>query len=153
LEQRNGCIALYNSTGAFEALNNNDTTHYTDNNFIQSGYYNRCYRITATQANNTNIVSHSNTLCLGYESVIFVPNAFSPNNDGLNDVFEPFNIGFKSYTLSVYNRWGEKIAEGRNWDGTTLGQTVPNGIYFYRISGKTGKDENVFLNGQVTVVR
>jgi gliding motility-associated-like protein len=145
--------AKNNSTGAFEALNNNDTTHYTDNNFIQSGYYNRCYRITATQANNTNIVSHSNTLCLGYESVIFVPNAFSPNNDGLNDVFEPFNIGFKSYTLSVYNRWGEKIAEGRNWDGTTLGQTVPNGIYFYRISGKTGKDENVFLNGQVTVVR
>lgn len=145
--------AKNNSTGAFEALSNNDTTHYTDNNFIQSGYYNRCYRITATQANNTNIVSHSNTLCLGYASVIFVPNAFSPNNDGLNDVFEPFNIGFKSYTLSVYDRWGEKIAEGRNWDGTTQGQTVPNGIYFYRITGKTGKDENVFLNGQVTVVR
>ncbi len=145
--------AKNNSTGAFETLSNNDTTYYTDNNFIQSGYYNRCYRITATQANNTNIVSHSNTLCLGYASVIFVPNAFSPNNDGLNDVFEPFNIGFKSYTLSVYNRWGEKIAEGRNWDGTTQGQTVPNGIYFYRITGKTGKDENVFLNGQVTVVR
>lgn len=146
-------IEAQNPQGVFEPLATLQTTQHTDNGFIQNGMYQRCYRVAATQSNNPQWVSHSNTLCLGYEAVIFVPDAFSPNNDGLNDVFTPFNIGFKNYTLSIYNRWGQKIAEGQNWDGTFNGITVPPGIYTYTLTGKTGNDENVYLKGQVSVVR
>jgi gliding motility-associated-like protein len=139
--------------GVFETLHQTGVKEYTDNEYIESGAYERCYRIAAVRADKTDIISHSNTLCLEYESVIFVPNAFSPNDDGVNDEFVPFNIGLKEYTLSIYNRWGEKISEGKLWDGKIAGQAVPNGLYIYRITGKTGKDEQVFMQGEVMVVR
>jgi gliding motility-associated-like protein len=142
-----------NQNGIFIPVAETNNRDFTDAEFIQSGQYERCYRVTAVQTANPSIQSHSNTACVGYEAVIFVPNAFSPNEDGLNDVFEPFNIGFKHYTLKVYNRWGEKIAEGRNWDGKIQGIPAPVGLYHFQIEGQTGKSENTFLKGEVMLVK
>ncbi len=62
---------------------------------------------------------------------------FSPNGDGLNDVFNPF---FKcgsldlQYHISIFNRWGQRVYYGHNmndtWDGTFHGKTVDAGTYF-----------------------
>src|ERR1041384_3504677 len=52
---------------------------------------------------------------------IYVPNAFTPNGDGLNDVFLPVTRGVKKYSLELFNRWGERIFFSREpmigWDG------------------------------------
>jgi len=88
----------------------------------------------------------------------FVPSAFSPNGDGLNDVFKPTLINYEQYSIAVYNRWGEKVYESNitnaGWDGVFKGDQVPNGVYTYHIrfiTTETGSWQN--LNGLVNVVR
>ena len=67
---------------------------------------------------------------------IFIPEAFSPNNDGDNDYFYPSIIGENSYNMKIYDRWGAIIynEENNQWDGTVNGKAIPNGIYSYTIS-------------------
>ena len=66
----------------------------------------------------------------------FIPDAFSPNNDGNNDYFYPSIIGGNSYNMKIYDRWGGMIynKENNKWDGTINGKDIPNGIYSYSIS-------------------
>jgi gliding motility-associated-like protein len=67
---------------------------------------------------------------------VFVPSAFTPNGDQLNNRFEVvYNCDFTSYQLQIFNRWGELIYETTNprasWDGTSNGNALPNGKYLY----------------------
>ena len=88
----------------------------------------------------------------------FIPTAFSPNGDGLNDVFKPTLINFEEYSLVVYSRWGEKIFEShdvnKGWDAFYQGEAVQDGAYHYFMRYKTTEDlkwQNV--GGVVNVVR
>jgi gliding motility-associated-like protein len=88
----------------------------------------------------------------------FIPNAFSPNGDGLNDIFKPTLINFENYSLEIYNRWGEKIFESTDvklgWDAFYQGEAVQDGVYHYFMRYKTTEDlqwQNV--GGVVNVVR
>lgn len=83
------------------------------------------------------------------ESVMQVPNAFSPNGDGTNDVFK-VKDGYKSiieFHGYIFNRWGKKLFEWKDirqgWDGRSGGQDVPDGVYFCRIDAK-GADGKVY---------
>jgi gliding motility-associated-like protein len=72
---------------------------------------------------------------------VFIPNAFSPNNDGLNDRFKPSGERIESYEMSIYSRWGEliyKSSDPNGWDGAD----AQAGIYLYdiRIVGNDGKE-------------
>jgi len=93
----------------------------------------------------------------------FIPNAFTPNNDGLNDVFKVLglykNIKFKMY---LYNRWGQVIFESDNidkgWDGTSGGTYCEQGSYIWIVNiGFLGQDiitqGDIVLKGTVTLVR
>ncbi|MEO7313202.1 MAG: gliding motility-associated C-terminal domain-containing protein [Chitinophagaceae bacterium] len=66
---------------------------------------------------------------------IYIPNTFSPNGDGLNDVLQVYSYVIKSLRFVVYNQWGEKIAESSvqnpAWDGTYNGKKQPMGVYVY----------------------
>jgi len=97
----------------------------------------------------------TNGACAGMDSIwidkeychcpILVPNAFSPNHDGLNDYFRPSFPGdcaVKSYRLQIFNRWGQLIYSGYNsdggWDGTYNGHPADAGTYFYRLELEAG---------------
>ncbi|HRO69631.1 MAG TPA: gliding motility-associated C-terminal domain-containing protein [Chitinophagaceae bacterium] len=74
---------------------------------------------------------------------VFVPTAFSPNNDGLNDTWHiPVLVAYPEFELSVFNREGRNIfqAKGVNkpWDGTYRGEPQPAGIYVYMLDLKDG---------------
>ena len=75
----------------------------------------------------------------------FIPNAFSPNGDGLNDIFKPTLINFEKYTLSIYNRWGAKVFESNSaelgWDGLYNGRDAPQGVYSYVMRYKTTEND------------
>lgn len=66
-----------------------------------------------------------------------VPTAFSPNKDGLNDLFEVHISSVKKFQFEIYNRWGEKVFESDSptirWDGTFKGVDAPSGYYAYRL--------------------
>jgi gliding motility-associated-like protein len=63
----------------------------------------------------------------------FIPNAFTPNNDGKNDVFRLYGSSIKSVELRVFNQWGELVYETKDktkgWDGTFKGRAQPVGVY------------------------
>ncbi len=92
---------------------------------------------------------------------VWLPTAFSPNGDGRNDKFKVLtdNPNFLLHSLSVYNRWGQRIYYGTNdkggWDGTFDGKPVENGVYFWSLKYRIlGVDKEFFyLKGDVTVVR
>ncbi|MFT5513721.1 MAG: gliding motility-associated-like protein [Bacteroidia bacterium] len=95
------------------------------------------------------------TGCISY---YHIPTGFSPNSDGLNDVFKPTLVNYQDYTLSVYNRWGEEMFRtedvNQGWDGEYNGETVPNGIYLYSIRFMTTEDGAFkIVKGLVQVVR
>ena len=107
------------------------------------GEYEVCLRVT-------NIFGCTDTICstiiLDADSELTFPNAFSPNGDGVNDEFLPFNWGLETYLLRIYNRWGELIFETSSqdgaWDGTFKG--VPQEVGTYKVvargKGLDGKD-------------
>jgi gliding motility-associated-like protein len=87
---------------------------------------------------------------------VYIPNVFSPNGDGKNDLFRPAMRGFAESDLNIYNRWGERLFQSRDntgWDGTYRGQPVPDGVYMYTLSVLNLYGEKQFFNGTVVLMR
>jgi len=104
---------------------------------------------------------NSDTVRINVEvrTLILVPNAFTPNQDGLNDVFRiirTLNIE-RVYDIFVFNRWGQKVFEGNNstafWDGTFNGQPQDLGVYVYVIRALTRDGDEITETGNVTLLR
>lgn len=118
--------------------------------------------IYTIQVLDTNGCRASDTVTISVNSItdIFIPNAFSPNNDGNNDVFQLFgDVGTISFLdMKVFNRWGELVFESSKhnfeWDGTYKGEIVPQGTYIYvaKIAFVNGYVRND-LKGSLTVIR
>jgi gliding motility-associated-like protein len=93
--------------------------------------------------------------CAG--SKLFIPNAFSPNNDGKNDVlFVRGNLILDMY-FAVYDRWGQKMFETRDlnngWDGTYDGQKLAPAVFGWYLEGTCESGEKFFKKGNVTLLR
>jgi gliding motility-associated-like protein len=91
---------------------------------------------------------------------LWVPNAFTPNNDRLNSEFKPVTLNVPNYKMYIYDRWGAKIFEGENnaWDGRVLGKPAPIGVYAVKIDYSTiCSDDKLILDKseftEVTIVR
>lgn len=89
---------------------------------------------------------------------IFVPNAFTPNGDGKNDVSRPILVGItKLNYFSIYNRWGQLIftttEENKGWDGRFNGVPQPSGAYVYQALGVDFLGKTVFKKGTVVLIR
>jgi gliding motility-associated-like protein len=90
-----------------------------------------------------------------------IPNAFSPNGDGLNDYFIPREIlssGVKTFRMNIYNRWGENIftteqIDGRGWDGKFNGKLQNMGVYVYLIDVEFINKVKKTYKGNVTLMR
>lgn len=92
------------------------------------------------------------------ESTILIPNVFTPNNDGQNDVFTVKGTNLESVTGQIFNRWGQKMFEWDGvkgyWDGRTLsGNEVPDGTYFYIITAKGFDGAEYFKKGGFSLIR
>ena len=115
---------------------------------------NKIYRVTAYQKGNNNIVSVSNYAEVVPHSRLYIPNAFTPNNDGINDFFGVSGEGLQDYHIMIYNRWGEVIFESTNpherWDGKFKGQPVQNDTYAYEVFAKDFENPKT---GSVSVLR
>ncbi|KAA5535052.1 gliding motility-associated C-terminal domain-containing protein [Taibaiella lutea] len=89
---------------------------------------------------------------------LFVPNAFSPDGDGLNDVFGARNLcEIKSFQIQVYNRWGQLVFNANNiaekWDGTYNNGVADVGAYFYQISFTSADNTIQYRKGEIMLIR
>jgi len=89
---------------------------------------------------------------------LYVPNAFTPNGDGVNDVFRPILIGMKSLTyFRVYNRLGQLVfstsQQKVGWDGTFRGSPQDADVYVWMVEGIDYQNRVVFRKGSVTLIR
>ncbi|AKD57072.1 T9SS C-terminal target domain-containing protein [Spirosoma radiotolerans] len=104
------------------------------------------YRIIAVSDGGT--ISYSNYYTFRREARILIPDAFTPNGDGMNDEFLPKGIYVDQFIMNIYSRWGEVVYSTTNksqgWDGKINGQNAATGQYMYRI-------ELVDLTGLKTV--
>ena len=89
----------------------------------------------------------------------YVPSAFSPNNDGINDVFraEMYGVPVARFEIMIFDRWGELVFSSTDpdfvWDGSYRGNLVEPGVYAWKIRYYDGVPQKTALSGMVTVVR
>ena len=90
-----------------------------------------------------------------------LPNAFTPDEDGVNDLFIPVASEtdcFSQYEMKIYNRWGEQVFNSQNategWDGKVDGKSAPSDVYVYLISYSTIFDSGTeTVSGDITLIR
>jgi gliding motility-associated-like protein len=109
--------------------------------------------------------AYANEVCVIPESRIYLPSAFSPNGDGINDVFKPSAIfiynqsaeSLYNYQMEIFDRWGNKQFESANlhegWDGVANGRKAPAGVYLYKVKA-VGLDGEIFdFKGTLHLIR
>jgi gliding motility-associated-like protein len=101
--------------------------------------------------------------CKSYDSVwvrvfadIKIPNAFSPNSDGINDRWEiPSLAAYTKADIDIYNRWGQLVYKSRGystpWDGNSNGKPLPGGTYYYIIRPNANNMD--MLKGAILIIR
>jgi len=92
------------------------------------------------------------------ESLFYIPNAFIPNNDGLNDIFKPIISNTSNYNFKIFNRWGKLIFEtndtNEGWDGTYKSQLAEIGIYTYKITYRFKNNyDDQYLTGHFSLLK
>jgi gliding motility-associated-like protein len=102
----------------------------------------------------------SKVLPFKYETIFYIPTSFTPNDDGLNDVFYIQGEGIKEegYELMIFDRWGEQVFQSNDpkegWRGIDPNSKLsPNGVYSYLLSYLDRNDEPKAIRGQVTISR
>ena len=93
------------------------------------------------------------------EQKMYIPNAFTPNGDGVNDVFSisSFGVSLDEFEVIIYDRWGEIIFTSDQldfkWDGTYRNEEVSSGVYAFKILYNDGVPKKVLIGGKVTLLR
>jgi len=91
------------------------------------------------------------------ESLLAVPNVFTPNGDGVNDEFRVVYRSIKSYSIVIYNRWQHLIYESsdpaKGWNGRINGKKAPEGAYYYIIKATGSDGEEYVRKGAVNLLR
>ncbi len=109
----------------------------------------------------TNTSGCKNSVCVTIqvdkESTLYLPNVFTPNGDGLNDLFKIPNTNITEFNIKIFNRWGELLFESNaidtGWDGTYKGKAVTDGVYVYTLTATGTNKVNYEKRGHVTVLR
>lgn len=130
----------------------------------QDGSTDSVYNVTKPGIYSVDVVVDS---CLASDSVLvgdcpaklWFPNAFTPNNDGLNDVFRPVGVSIASFRMVIFDRWGAQIYETTSvetgWDGTFKGEPAPGDTYtfiaYYETIENPGTKEKI--TGTFTLIK
>jgi gliding motility-associated-like protein len=102
-------------------------------------------------------------LIVGEDFGLYVPNAFTPNEDGLNDVFQPKGFGIVKYQIQIFDRWGERVFETKSFDhgwdgkfrskGTDYEKICEEGVYSWLINVTNVFGKAHELKGHVTLIK
>ncbi len=148
-------------TGQFRRLANTQmlrTYNDIDLDLWWGAYY---YVVKAFEGLNANgegknAISRSNEIRLIQPPLVFVPNAFTPNDDYSNDVWGVSHAFVKTFEMRVFNRWGEKVWDSHDkavqWDGQTRGLSAMNDVFVWVVTYKGWDNKFYTQKGTVTVM-
>jgi gliding motility-associated-like protein len=123
--------------------------------YTKSGNY--TVSLNVFTANDCQDASSINNLIILDAATLLVPNSFSPNGDGINDEFNVNITNLKKFSISIFNRYGEKLFNAsdifNSWKGTSSGKPVPVGAYYYVITGLDLFNRAVKYSGSITLIR
>ncbi len=150
---KTGAIILNNVTNPSQILSWSDGSMGNSLTVSDVGYY------WATAANGA--CETSDSIWVKRDCYLNIPNAFSPNGDGMNDYFLPRQLlseSLTSFNMQVFNRWGELIFKtnsinGRGWDGRYGGKLQPLGTYVYLIEAAWDNNYKNTFQGNFTLIR
>lgn len=121
---------------------------------------NTVYMVTVTNENGctaTGEVEVTARIPQCNEDDVFVPNMFTPNGDGLNDIFKIESIFVEEMSMVIFNRWGQKVFEttalGAGWDGTFDGSDLDPDVYAYCITARCINGIDYITQGNITLMK
>jgi len=138
-------------------LSNTSTLQNPTHDYTSTATY--CVTLIATHINGTCKDTVTKCFEIGCEWTFYVPNTFTPNNDGTNDVFGPKGICLKKYNMLIFDRWGNQIFETEDinigWDGrANKGKEIAQqDVYVYKINIIDSYDIPHQYRGTVTLVK
>lgn len=115
-----------------------------------------CYKVRAT--NNYNCIA-TDDICVEVTTNynVYIPNIFTPNEDGMNDVFLVYGTGLTKFEMTIFDRWGEKLFVSKDqltgWDGTYKGKLSKNDVYPYMIQYTSLDGQKHTKTGHVTLMK
>lgn len=117
------------------------------------------YNISLIALNSVNgcIDTLLKTVNIAGNNAMFVPTTFTPNGDGLNDVFRVRGDNFTVQEMLIFDQWGTLVYSSNSskptWDGTVNGTTTQNGTYVYKIILLTDEQKSKTLTGSISVIK
>ncbi|MCC7296785.1 MAG: gliding motility-associated C-terminal domain-containing protein [Bacteroidia bacterium] len=124
-----------------------------------------CFRVFAVKDSSTFDTSWSNEVCLVPSSYVYVPTAFSPDDNRLNEIFKPVSAYIhqnsddpnERYEFRIYNRWGQLVFETNDpklgWDGRFGGELSQTGLYIWSLKALGFDGVPHRINGTVYLMR
>jgi gliding motility-associated-like protein len=124
---------------------------------VASPFQTTAYYLTVNYGKGCN-VTDSNLIEIGKGASVYIPNAFTPNGDGIDDIFEVFGTTLQSVGMKVFDRWGEKVFDSQGsqwatWDGTYRGVMQPPGVYIYYVTLVFLDGTSQVREGSITLIR
>jgi gliding motility-associated-like protein len=112
------------------------------------------YTVTVTDANGCSVSDSTELVVI---RTLAIPNAFSPNGDGLNDIFIVRTPYVEDFVMRIFNRWGEQVFATNDinigWDGTHKGKPAEMGTFLYTLQMTTDAGEAIQKQGTITLIR
>ncbi|MBC8265754.1 MAG: gliding motility-associated C-terminal domain-containing protein [Flavobacteriales bacterium] len=137
-----------------DGLTLNDTISKLIHTYQDTGHY-RVNLAVSNQFGCTDTISY--TIIIDPVFIIYIPNAFTPNADNINNSFGPSVYGIKEFEMKIYDRWGGLIYitddENKPWNGTINGNKTQSGVYSYAIIATDLKDKPHKFVGYFTLLR
>lgn len=112
------------------------------------------YMVTFTDLNGC---SSEEFITITFDACVYVPNTFTPNNDGKNDVFQVSGGNLVEMECLIYNRWGELIytlnSQDESWDGSYDGMNCQDGTYVWKLTYTDFTNDQYQISGHVNLIR
>lgn len=140
-----------------EGYNYKWNTGAISNKIKVSPVSNSTYSVKVTDENGNSIKYEFNVFIDKKCTSVLVPNAFSPDNDGINDKLEVFGKGIQEFSMKILSRNGKTVFVTNDinefWDGTDNGKVLPTGVYVYQIVYTDAKGNNQIKQGTVSIIK
>jgi gliding motility-associated-like protein len=144
--------------GDYGSLNNSSSIMHPDHSYELVGFY-TVYMVAQNSYGCKDTAIHQ--VEIRPETMVYIPNAFTPDQNGRNDVFQPKGVGIKEdpYKMEIFDRWGELIFTSNTfrtgWDGTVKGSTqiAQDGVYIYKIFIVDLEGNKKYYTGHVTLLK